>query len=686
MRSVTSILDIDAKQCIEMTDKNHLAALREIRRWDTNDVISALRNNGLGECTEAVKKRKIKGEQFLELSEVVLRSWGHDISATNIRKLAALVQDVKNTPSKYIVSASFSDDAWDTDFDDDLEEENHQHQARHSVPNSLFPGTSSLFNGSSVSVQQKGVIEDKSSLIPNPSRLKGQSMTANKRHSMYSRRKITIPEIFASEKSPIKVNNSVDNAPNVSLTKVDNCSEKRKENSKTSSAKPPIPSRPPNISPKLSLKQNISSTLPKPPEFDNQGLVIKEICQKFPVEADVDEYMSIDDDLLLTDRPNDNRLASNSIGCNVISMHKNVDGPCRNSNRLHNSIQGSPNNTLPVNGKNWSSESLASEDETSRSSSPLVTYPKVIKRQDEKTSEPVSSSVDCAVTNLSSVPTKNEEKREQLCDSLLGNGVKLNNSDINDSSKTSRKLQDGHETGKSGKSEKFSNIPAEEVYEIIREDVKNCPPPLPTLPPKPYNTLPKGKQSPKVNKPEVNTSSGSLWPFGNQRDRVQLKEKVSQEVKRNTTTSSSKSNISHANELPRSSFTRPLPPPPPPLEDGAQRQIKIPLVQMPWYFNIERKKAEEMLKTCEDGIFIIRPSTQTQNPLTLTLKYGVRSFNICIRHRPDGRYALGTAKPTEQTFSSVEELVNHYSYNELLLYSNGSQAGTVILKSSPRKD
>ena len=55
----------------------------------------------------------------------------------------------------------------------------------------------------------------------------------------------------------------------------------------------------------------------------------------------------------------------------------------------------------------------------------------------------------------------------------------------------------------------------------------------------------------------------------------------------------------------------------------------------------------------EDGSFLVRPSTQSQNPLTLTLWYKRRPYNISIRQRADGRCALGTEKANEQVCGSV---------------------------------
>lgn len=107
------------------------------------------------------------------------------------------------------------------------------------------------------------------------------------------------------------------------------------------------------------------------------------------------------------------------------------------------------------------------------------------------------------------------------------------------------------------------------------------------------------------------------------------------------------------------------------------------LTQQPWYHNVDRKQAEEMLRNGEDGSFLVRPSKQSQNPLSLTLWYRRRLYNIGIRQRLDGRYALGTEKENEQSFASVEELVQNYQSEKLVLYSGGEKTGRTLLTTSP---
>lgn len=110
------------------------------------------------------------------------------------------------------------------------------------------------------------------------------------------------------------------------------------------------------------------------------------------------------------------------------------------------------------------------------------------------------------------------------------------------------------------------------------------------------------------------------------------------------------------------------------------------LEHQPWFQNVDRKQAEELIKNGIDGYFLIRPSSQSQNPLTLTLWFNHRVYNISVRQRKDGRIALGFEKPDEQSFSSIEEMVINYQSENLLLFSRNERTGrTVLTKSPPRE-
>lgn len=120
------------------------------------------------------------------------------------------------------------------------------------------------------------------------------------------------------------------------------------------------------------------------------------------------------------------------------------------------------------------------------------------------------------------------------------------------------------------------------------------------------------------------------------------------------------------------------------LDDG-ETILLTPLYQKimdkPYVHMISRPKAKALIANGDDGMFLVRPSTRTGNPLTLTLKEDGRPYNINIRLRPDQRFALGVAKSQEQTFTSIDEMINTYKREPIKL-KNGK---TSFLKYTPPK-
>ncbi|XP_068236205.1 uncharacterized protein [Palaemon carinicauda] len=106
------------------------------------------------------------------------------------------------------------------------------------------------------------------------------------------------------------------------------------------------------------------------------------------------------------------------------------------------------------------------------------------------------------------------------------------------------------------------------------------------------------------------------------------------------------------------------------------------LIDRPYFHVISRSKSKKSLEKAADGVFLIRPSTRSSDPLTLCLQYCGRTYNINIRKRNDGHYALGTEKVNEMTFKSIDELVSTYSKEPIKL-QNGDR---VRLKGSPAKE
>ncbi|KAK9293917.1 hypothetical protein QLX08_011301 [Tetragonisca angustula] len=181
------------------------------------------------------------------------------------------------------------------------------------------------------------------------------------------------------------------------------------------------------------------------------------------------------------------------------------------------------------------------------------------------------------------------------------------------------------------------------------------PPPLPAKPPQTSTT-----PSPTLNRTDLD----------------KLKERSPD--KKSATLPHSNSNTSLSSER----ATRPLPPPP-------ERQS---YVDKPWFHNVTREQATALIKeqntygNPQDGHFLLRPSTtNVNNPLALVLWYKDRVYNVPVRKRPDNRYALGSAKVNEKSFSNVEEIVMFYTREELVLHSGGVEMGSTKLTDTPSK-
>lgn len=54
------------------------------------------------------------------------------------------------------------------------------------------------------------------------------------------------------------------------------------------------------------------------------------------------------------------------------------------------------------------------------------------------------------------------------------------------------------------------------------------------------------------------------------------------------------------------------------------------------------------LVLAEEGVFLLRPSTRSKDPLTLSHRHQNRTYNINVRQRHDGLFALGSEKAKEQ--------------------------------------
>jgi len=102
----------------------------------------------------------------------------------------------------------------------------------------------------------------------------------------------------------------------------------------------------------------------------------------------------------------------------------------------------------------------------------------------------------------------------------------------------------------------------------------------------------------------------------------------------------------------------------PPVAASSENDLTV----YPWYFgSIDRKDAEPKIRNInQDGAFLVRDSSKGgQNPYALTLLFSNAIFNLHIRKRPDGKFALGTAKEDEHVFNTVNDLVTFHTNNAI---------------------
>lgn len=120
--------------------------------------------------------------------------------------------------------------------------------------------------------------------------------------------------------------------------------------------------------------------------------------------------------------------------------------------------------------------------------------------------------------------------------------------------------------------------------------------------------------------------------------------------------------------------SRPLPP--------------LPLEHYLWYHNLEREEATNLLiKFGKEGGYLVRTSKRAGNnsPYSLSIYHDGKCFNLNIRKRQDGLFALGKEKDKEKTFQSIPQLIEYHQVEAILLTTKGINAGSTKLIETPNK-
>ncbi|KAJ8709479.1 hypothetical protein PYW08_009483 [Mythimna loreyi] len=115
----------------------------------------------------------------------------------------------------------------------------------------------------------------------------------------------------------------------------------------------------------------------------------------------------------------------------------------------------------------------------------------------------------------------------------------------------------------------------------------------------------------------------------------------------------------------------------------ADRPLPVPVENEPYYMNVDRGEAQNLLRGQPDGTFILRPSSQPDHAYTLSVACSDAVHNVGVRRRPDGRLALGFPRRGEQSFASVTSLLRHHRKRRLLLVAGGDVIGATTLNETP---
>ncbi|XP_047512680.1 uncharacterized protein LOC125054698 isoform X1 [Pieris napi] len=116
----------------------------------------------------------------------------------------------------------------------------------------------------------------------------------------------------------------------------------------------------------------------------------------------------------------------------------------------------------------------------------------------------------------------------------------------------------------------------------------------------------------------------------------------------------------------------------------AARPLPVPVENEPFYMNIDRQEAENLLLGQPDGTFILRPSSQPNHAYTLSVSCANAVHNVGVRRRSDGRLALGFARRGERSFATVTSLLQHHKKRRLLLVAGGDMIGATTLTDTPQ--
>ncbi|XP_076372013.1 uncharacterized protein LOC143257355 isoform X2 [Tachypleus tridentatus] len=657
-----------------------LPSYNRVMKWTKNHVIKWLIREGLDDCVTSFQNRDIDGPALLEITEEKLITWFSDLRIKRRRLLGGLkIQETRNETGRnnthVDASEEWESDGWDTDFND---EEEVADQVVYNPTMSTFSLTTigsettepstitklqdesgnktvisiSLTNGVDCLGERKSNLVDSdvsghsepSSQVSNPDESSlssipdvnlGMLSLINKTHTPILSSKHKVPRPPEAPVSPKLFNSKLSsNSPNLKSVV---------------SRKPPPYERPPNDPPPPPLPfcdPPLLSTL----EDDEQEDYEIPICG-IPVSGSAPPTIIT---VLGTHAGQVESVVATSQSQSSITLLSPVPGVTED-----HEIQGDTYETIEKGGEenyevvlenlSGSSSSLVSSSsdkppnmKATTSDSPPPLPDKVKKYQDLQISHSiVDSHVDLDRPKLPRGKDNLKSAEEQSQTSVTGTISGLLSSVLANRSlrKTSRDQSSSSSSSSSGDSisvtgSHWSRAATPEKTEFV--------------------STPQG--------PQLLLKTVTSVPFPKQNAQL------------------------FTEETGMNAASRPLPPVPAVPQDP--RKDQDPLLQYPWYHDIERDNAEKLLqKQGGDGFYLVRPSRRAgqANPYTLTILYSGRIFHLNLRERQDGLYALGREKNREKTFSTVAELIGFHQKEPILLTTKGEPAGKICLNSTLSK-
>ncbi|XP_071441079.1 uncharacterized protein [Hetaerina americana] len=669
-----------------MSIKQDIPSLLTAQRWTTKELLRALQQNGLGDSVQFFRKRNMDGDAFLGFSELRLITEANgELSLTTIRNITKFIDGIKTQPEKrtLLFNRTRKPQA-------PIKPEESLRAKLKPVPSSgQWQNHGRNAGIGTVPIQPAfGSTRDMTSATTAPGNKVHSGLALGSR---CDNNPVTIPTVFGNGRgsSPSSTFKAGPSMPSV-----------RPPGIQGKKPYPPIPLNKPNLKVPSSRK-----SVPASQEDRSMGMDILLQSALFKAARTRDERQQ-----------------------NGWSTSKLVDDATRQTPKppvVSRSVHLKPVSCLPMPPP----MATGQEDEHMKEIVSSIQMPSVASKVSEIHSDCCEEL--CENTHVEEVEEIYEELdmdalEDEQSEAALRLGEEMS-SEKRISSDIYECITDERLSGEYYVEPLCSvNAPTKAEFESTQEQVEELPL-APCVPAKPQGAQPsfmssfklsqifRSSENKQASEKQLSKENNSLKLAGKlEEDPVKLsisrstspnREKitVSSELRKSPSSSTTslitpnKGNAGQSSALPDQRLPpnlRPLPPTPgiSSFRSGPSsntttlpRKIssKTSITQQPWYHNVDRRRGEEIVCNREDGTFLIRPSTQNQNPYTLTIWFGKRVYNIAIRFRTDQKFALGSEKPNEQSFWSLDDMVAYYQTEQLVLFSGGERTGQTSLKSYP---